>query len=134
MIKNLCSKLKVLVSYATSSSKKFGIKYLDGGKKYYIEAISSKSGGNLDISINAVMLDTYLTDSVSNLVTNEIQEIEIKSTITPEEILISFNSTPTNGAGEVQKITLNSTAKAPFILSFDKAQTSIKINLTKYEL
>lgn len=54
---------------------------------YYFEAIGSKQAGSFNLSINARMFETTLTDKVSYNVKNEIQIIEINSTIVPEEFV-----------------------------------------------
>lgn len=87
------------------------------------------------------MLDTVLTDLVSDNVQNEVQEIEIISDITLEEYVLlkgyfdiwkinlkkfkdlTFQNATTNGVQEVQEVRINSTAKAPFVLAFDGAYT-----------
>jgi len=51
-----------------------------------MEAVGSKSS-NVDLQINAKMLDTDLIDLISSNVQNEIQEIEIKSTIVSESFV-----------------------------------------------
>ncbi|CAF0710276.1 unnamed protein product [Brachionus calyciflorus] len=114
----------VLIDLSSGSINTKAIKFLEANKKYYIEAVSSKSRGSLILEINAKMLDTVLTDSVSNKVQNEIQEIEIDSVVTMEEYLINFNNSTTDGVQEVQEIRINSSLKAPFVLSFDGAQTA----------
>ncbi|CAF0756351.1 unnamed protein product [Brachionus calyciflorus] len=119
------SQSKSLLFKFGATGSKVGTKNLEGGNKYYIEAVSSRQGGSLSIAINAIMLDTYLTDSVSNLVTNEIQEIEINSTLIPESYVISIPAPGTiNTLAEIQEITLNSSSKSPFVLSFDGAHTT----------
>lgn len=49
-----------------------------------MELIGSKQGGFFNLSLNAKMLDSKLTDQVSAFVSNEIQEIKISSTIQSE--------------------------------------------------
>jgi hypothetical protein len=59
---------------------------------YYLEAVASKNA-NVDLKINAKMLDTNLVDIISANVLNEIQEIEIKSTIVSESFVNYTNIT-----------------------------------------
>lgn len=49
--------------------------------------IASKRAGKLNFTLNAKMLKTNLIDTVSDNVINEIQEIEISSTIVPESFV-----------------------------------------------
>jgi hypothetical protein len=54
---------------------------LEANKFYYIEVVASRAGGNLNLALNAKMFNTVLTDKVSAFVKNEIQDVEINSTI-----------------------------------------------------
>ena len=51
---------------------------------YFFMAAASKKGGSLALSVNAKMFDTTLYDAVSAFVLNEVQTIEISSTIVAE--------------------------------------------------
>lgn len=46
--------------------------------------IASKKSGNLSLAVNGKMFNTMLTDQATTFASNEIQEIEINSTIVPE--------------------------------------------------
>jgi hypothetical protein len=46
--------------------------------------VASKSGGGLSIQVNAKLFETFLTDKDSVYVVNDIQDIEINSTIISE--------------------------------------------------
>lgn len=114
-----------MIDYDLTNQTNFKDKYLESGKNYYIEAVSSRQNGKLDLSINAIMLDTFLTDTVSNLVSNEMQELEITSDIDLEKVEIVYGQAPsTEGVSEIQEIVVNSSFRAPFRLSFDNALTS----------
>lgn len=52
-----------------------------------MEVIASSNGGDLRVQLNAAMLDTVLTNQVSSNVVNEIQTVEITSTITFESFV-----------------------------------------------
>ena len=62
--------------------------YLQEGDFYYIESVASKASGGLNLAINARMFTTTLTDQVSAFVNNEIQDIEIESSIILESYVI----------------------------------------------
>lgn len=92
--------------------------------------VGSKSGGGLDLQVNAKMMQTTLTDVVSNFVTNEMQSIEISSTLIPEAYTIPLNYTVgtdmngTNATGVVQTVLIESLGfTAPFSLSLYGAHT-----------
>ena len=55
-----------------------------------MEVVASKKGGSLSIAINAKNLNTDLTDKVSSNIQNDIQDIEISSTIVLESYVIIF--------------------------------------------
>lgn len=97
---------------------------------YYFEAVGSKSGGGLNLKVKAKLLDTHLTEKDSGFVQNEIQEIEITSTIIPEAYTItpgvgSLNaSNDTTSMGEAQSIVIESIAgEAPFAFEFYGARS-----------
>ena len=54
---------------------------------YYLEAVASKNGGLLSLDINAKILNTDLTDKLSSNIQNEIQEIDINSTVSLESFV-----------------------------------------------
>lgn len=51
---------------------------------YYLEVVASRNAGALSFALNLKMLDTILTDEISSNVLNEIQDININSTISLE--------------------------------------------------
>lgn len=98
-------------------------------------AVGSKSGGGLDLQVNAKLMQTSLTDIASSFVANELQAVEISSTLIPEAYTIalnySANSAGTNGTnttgatGAVQTVLITSLGfNAPFSLSLYGAQTA----------
>ena len=54
---------------------------------YYLEAVASRNGGLLSLDINAKILNTDLTDKLSSNIQNEIQEIDINSTVSLESFV-----------------------------------------------
>ena len=88
--------------------------------------VASKQSGRLNISINATMFQTGLTDQMSAFVFNEIQEIEISSTIVLESYSISYaNLVASNSQTEIQSIQIQSSGfEAPFLLKYDDVTTS----------
>lgn len=54
---------------------------------YYLEAVASKNGGLLSLDINAKNLNTDLIDKISSNIQNEIQDIEINSTVSLESFV-----------------------------------------------
>ena len=68
---------------ATSAADSSGTVDLIAGQYYYFKVIGSRSG-SLNLKVNAQMFTTTLTDSVSGNVQNDIQQIQINSTIVPE--------------------------------------------------
>ena len=55
-----------------------------------MEVVASRKGGSLSIAINAKNLNTDLTDKVSSNIQNDIQDIEISSTLVLESYVIIF--------------------------------------------
>lgn len=55
-----------------------------------MEAVASRKAGSLSIAINAKNLNTDLTDKVSSNIQNDVQDIEISSTIVLESYVIIF--------------------------------------------
>ncbi|CAF1349598.1 unnamed protein product, partial [Rotaria sp. Silwood1] len=89
---------------------------LENNTNYYLLCLGSRIGGNLSISIQARMHETTLTAGTSSLVTNEIQRIDINTTVTNEKqsLVYTMNST-SNGTAEVQTIAVdNSTFQIGF--------------------
>ncbi len=52
---------------------------------YYLFAVGSRSGGLLQLSIQARLHETTLTAGVSSLVLNEIQRVDVTATVTAEQ-------------------------------------------------
>ena len=52
---------------------------------YYLQAIASKAGGNLNINLNTKMYTAYLNTNTSSMIKTEVQKITISSTIIKEE-------------------------------------------------
>ena len=103
MVLYLMMNLSVKIINRTISILKLIILYLGtvnliADTYYYFEAIASKSGGNLDLEVNAKMLDTILTDVDSYYVSNELQEVEVTSTLIPEKYSIPLESTVSSGS------------------------------------
>ena len=59
---------------------------------YYMEAIATASSGKLSIKVNAQMFDTGLTDQISGNIQNEVQTININSSIVYESYVIQIES------------------------------------------
>jgi hypothetical protein len=76
--------MKVLLNSSSTTTTSI-TRYFDGGKSYYMELVCSVNRDTLLVFINAKMYNTSLTESYSNQVLNENQEIEISSTLTAEE-------------------------------------------------
>ena len=57
---------------------------LQGGQMYYLQAIASKTGGGLTISLNAKMYNSTLNGKTSSMVKTEVQKITVSSTIVQE--------------------------------------------------
>ncbi|CAF0814130.1 unnamed protein product, partial [Brachionus calyciflorus] len=100
-------------------------KVLQAGKLYYFEAKASSTSGIFSLKVNGRLYETSLVDTVSSNVINELQNIEIKSTITNEDFSIDYKLLTTGtGVSEIQKITLNSSIpNAQYILSFRGVET-----------
>jgi hypothetical protein len=74
--------LKKIIHFFNNS--KFIIFYKIKNQRYYIEVISSKEAGGLNLALNAKMLDSTLNTKFSSYVYNEIQEIALSSTVVSE--------------------------------------------------
>lgn len=79
--------------------------------------MASKQSCGLKLSVDAKLLETFLTESASALVVNEVQDIEVSSTIVPEAYTISLGE-PSNATedamGVVQSVIIS--GQAPFSL------------------
>lgn len=58
--------------------------------RYYIEVISSRASGGLNLALNAKMLDSTLNTKVSSYVFTEIQDLVFSSTVVQESNVILF--------------------------------------------
>jgi len=97
---------------ATSQAK--GSLVLQADTYYYFEAVASKSAAApsalLDLSVDAKLFTTSLTDADSANVLNSVQTIDVNSTIVPEAYAISliqgFSNSPASTAplGSVQDL------------------------------
>lgn len=59
---------------------------------YYLFCIGSRSQGNLRLGIRARMHETTLTEGTSSFVLNEIERIDINTTVVPEQQVIRTKS------------------------------------------
>ncbi|CAF1494155.1 unnamed protein product, partial [Didymodactylos carnosus] len=71
------------VKIADSSSLESSAIILQNNTNYYFQAIGSRSGGGLQLSVQARMHETLLTGTTSSLVQNEIQNINVSASVTP---------------------------------------------------
>jgi len=92
--------------------------------------VGSKSGGKLQLAINAKLQETTLTDQSSAFVQNEVQKITISSTIIPEAYTIQASANPqanlanTTGNGVIQSLVVAAIdGEAPFQLSLYGARS-----------
>ncbi|CAM2722167.1 unnamed protein product [Rotaria socialis] len=96
---------------------------LQNNTNYYLFGIGARIGGNLTMSIQARMYETILTAGISSLVTNEIQRIDINTTVINERqsLVYTINST-SNGTSEMQTISVDNSI---FQIGFRGAYTGL---------
>ena len=85
-----------------------------------MQVIASKKDGSLNLTVNAKIFQTSLTDQVSSFVFNEEQTINLNSNIVPETYVISYgNFKPlTTGKSETQKFLIQGSIDQNFMLKF----------------
>lgn len=98
---------------------------------YYLLCLGTRVGGKLSLTIQARMHETTLTAGISTRVTNEIQRIDITSTVTDEKQSITYtaNSTNSNGTSEVQAIQVDNSV---FQIGFRGVYTCSLNNYIKF--
>ena len=90
---------------------------------YLLESIAS-GASLLSVNINARLLDTSLIDQISVNVKNEIQDLDLTSTIVLDGHSIKTDTlSVTSGVSEIQTVQIKSINGAQYALGFDQVET-----------
>ncbi|CAF3664415.1 unnamed protein product [Rotaria sordida] len=95
---------------------------LQNDTNYYLFCVGSRVNGYLRLGIQARIYETTLTAETSSFVLNEIQQIDINSTIVSERQQIVYTTNLTNGTSEVQSLEVDSST---FQIGFRGVYTAI---------
>ncbi|CAF3424464.1 unnamed protein product [Rotaria sp. Silwood1] len=108
---------------------------LKNDTNYYLFCVGSRTNGYLRLGIQARIYETTLTAGTSSFVLNEIQQIDINTTIISERQRIVYTTNITNGISEVQSLQVDSsTFQIGFRATFTGRPTATTIQTALNDL